>query len=447
MLSHAAALTRTMRPRIRWRMFAFLFAFGLIAYVQRNGVTVAAAQMMPQLHLTQLQIGWIEQAFVVGYALFQVPGGLIGQRFGARVAFTAFGIVAFAAAMTTPLAPQLLSGPALFVALLVAQFVLGLSQGGIFPVSNGVFEAWFPVRQWPQVNGWQNMGLNLGAAMTPPLIAALMTAMGWQWALAWSTLPPVVVVVLWAWYARDTPRQHPAVSAAEVAELGETVPSGADSGITVRRLLRLLAHRNTVLLAGSYLLMNYSFYLVSNWCFLYLIQQRHFSLLESGWLAMCPPIVAAAGAGAGGVITGRLCDRLGARWGFRGVPLVTLPVAGILLALAALAGNAYLAVAALTACFGFIEMNEAAYWAAAMAVGRSDTMAICGVLNTGGILGGIVGIPIVAYLSGHHAWSAAFAIGTASAIVGAVMWLGIDADQVITSEERPCAQAGAAIGG
>ncbi len=436
-----------MRPRIRWRIFAFLFAFGLIAYVQRNGVTVAAAQMMPQLHLTQLQIGWIEQAFVIGYALFQVPGGLIGLRFGARAAFTAFGIVAFAAAMTTPLAPEIVSGPALFVVLLGAQFVLGVAQGGIFPVSNGVFEAWFPVRQWPQVNGWQNMGLNLGAAMTPPLIAALMTAMGWQWALAWSTLPPIAVVLLWAWYARNTPREHPAVSAAELADLGDAAPPAGGGGITIGRLLRLLGHRNTVLLALSYFLMNYSFYLVSNWCFLYLIQRRHFSVLESGWLAMGPPIVAAIGAGAGGVITGRLCERLGARWGFRGVPLVSLPIAGLLLAVAALAGNPYVAVAALTACFGFIEMNEAPYWAAAMAMGRRDTMAICGVLNTGGILGGIVGIPIVAYLSGHHAWGTAFAIGRASAVVGALLWLAIDADQAITDENGACARAGAAVGG
>src|SRR5512146_2883842 len=114
MLSHAARVRSQpharMKPRIRWRVFAFLFAFGLIAYVQRTGVTVAAAQMMPQLHLTQLQIGWLEQAFVIGYALFQLPGGLLGQRFGARLAFTAFGIVAFIAVMTTPVAPEFLSG-------------------------------------------------------------------------------------------------------------------------------------------------------------------------------------------------------------------------------------------------------------------------------------------------------------------------------------------------
>jgi len=436
-----------MKLRIRWRIFAFLFGFGLIAYVQRTGVTVAAERMMPELHLSQLQIGLIEQAFVIGYALFQLPGGLLGQRFGARAAFTAFGIVAFAAVMATPVAPELLSGAALFAVLLGAQFLLGIAQAGIFPVSNGVFEAWFPARQWALALGAQNMGLNLGAALTPPLIAVLMSAVGWQQALAWSSIPPVVVIALWVWYARNSPREHPAVSSAELAELGDESTAAVNDKVTVRRLLRLLGHRSTMLLALSYLAMNYSFFLLSNWCFLYLIQERHFSVLQSGWLAMLPPIVAGVGSGVGGLTTGWLCKRYGAAWGYRGVPLVALPLVGVLLLIAVRASNAYVAVAALTACFGFVEINEAAYWAASMAVGRSDSMATGGVLNTGGSLGGIIGIPVVAYLSGRHAWGAAFAIGSACAVAAALLWLGIDADQTVTDERAARAQTGAPLAG
>ncbi|HTL93476.1 MAG TPA: MFS transporter [Steroidobacteraceae bacterium] len=435
-------------PRIRWRIFAFLFAFGLIAYVQRTGVTVAAERMMPELHLSQLQIGLIEQAFVIGYALFQLPGGLLGQRFGARAAFTAFGIVAFAAVMATPAAPELFNGAALFTVLLGAQFLLGIAQAGIFPVSNGVFEAWFPARQWALALGAQNMGLNLGAALTPPLIAVLMSAVGWQQALAWSSIPPVVVIALWVWYARNSPREHPAVSSAELAELGdEGAQTPVDDKVTVRRLLRLLGHRSTLLLALSYLAMNYSFFLLSNWCFLYLIQERHFSVLQSGWLAMLPPILAGVGSGVGGVTTGWLCKRYGATWGYRGVPLVALPLVGVLLLIAVETSNAFVAVAALTGCFGFVEINEAAYWAASMAVGRSDSMATGGVLNTGGSLGGIIGIPVVAYLSGRHAWGAAFAIGSACAVAAALLWLGIDAGQTVTSQSAARAEAGAPLAG
>jgi MFS family permease len=72
-----------------------------------------------------------------------------------------------------------------------------------------------------------------------------------------------------------------------------------------------------------------------------------------------------------------------------------------------------------------------------MAIGRSDSMATGGVLNTGGTLGGIIGIPVVAYLSGRHAWGAAFAIGSACAVAAALLWLGVDASEAVSGKERP----------
>jgi ACS family glucarate transporter-like MFS transporter len=431
---------RPVRVRIRWRIFGLLFVLGLIAYEQRVSVSIAAARMMPDLHLTQLQIGWIEQAFVIGYALFQLPGGLIGQRLGARFAMTLFGAVAFISIVAFPVAPAILGGTALFAVLVAAQLLLGMAQGGVFPVSTGVFETWFPVRQWSLVQGAQSMGADLGFAIAPPLISALMVSVGWQRALAWCSVPAVLVTALWAWYARNTPREHPAVSSAERAELGELANASVDARLSLPRLLRVLGHRNTVLLALSYLAMNYCFYLIANWCFLYLIEQRHFPVLESGWLSVAPPVAASLGAGIGGLVTGRLCRRIGPVWGFRAVPLVSLPLTAILLLGAMRTADPYLAVGALTVSFGCVELNEAAYWAAAMAVGRSDSMAVGGVLNTGGNLGGIIGIPLVAWLSGRQAWGAVFAIGSLCAVVAAALWLGIDADTAV-SGEAPAAPA------
>jgi ACS family glucarate transporter-like MFS transporter len=420
--------------RIRWRIFSFLFGFGFIAYVQQKSITVAAERMMPELGLSQLQIGWLEQAFVLGYAIFQMPGGVFGQRLGARRTFVIIGLTAFMATVATPLAPDLLSGRALFVALLAVQVLLGCSQGAIFPVSAGVFEAWFPPIRWSYVQGLQTMGLGLGAALTPPLIASLMTALGWQPALLLTSLPALVLIALWAWYGRNTPREHPSVSAQELAEIGadgvskDAAHGGADapSSISLRRLVHLVGNRSVLLLAASYMCMNYTFYLLSNWVFLYLVQERKFSLLESGWLAAAPPLAAAIGAGIGGVATGVCCKRFGARWGFRLVPLVAMPLVGGLLLLAVNATNPYLAVVALATCFGCVELTEGAFWGAGMTVGRGDTMSVCGFMNTGGNLGGIISIPIVAYFSGQHLWFTAFFIGTGFALVSAVAWLGID---------------------
>ena len=431
-----SAVARASAVRIRWRIFSLLFGFGFLAYFQQKSITVVAAQMMPDLHLSQFQISLIEWGFVLGYGFFQLPGGVFGQRQGARRTFVIIGLAAFLATIGMPLAPYMLSGAGLFAALLAAQLLLGCSQAAIFPVSAGVFEVWFPPRQWTSVQGLQTMGLALGAALTGPLLASLMSTMGWQRALLWVSLPAIGLIAVWAWYGRNTPREHPAVSTQELEEIGSQEVAPIDSKIGFRQLLRILENRNVLLLAVSYLCMNYSFYLLSNWVFLYLVQDRHFSLLESGWLSMAPPLAAAAGAGAGGVITGYLCRRHGNRWGYRLVPLIAMPIAGALLLISVSAANPYFALAGLAACFGAVELNEGAYWGAAMTVGRGDTMAVSGVMNTGGNLGGIIGIPIVGYLSGEHLWHAAFILGAVFSGLCAAAWLWIEVEQPVDAHSN-----------
>jgi MFS transporter, ACS family, glucarate transporter len=414
------------RVRVRWWIFLYLFGFGFVAYFQQRGITVASYQMMPQLHLTQEQIGWLLWWMLLGYTALQFPGGVIGQRVGARWMLVIISLLAFAATLGTPLLPLLLTGGALVAALLAAQLLLGASQGPIFPVCAGVFETWFPARQWPLVQGLQSMGLQLGAALTPPLIASLMSSFGWQRALAWSSLPVLALIGGWAWYGRDTPAEHPSVTQAELAELGPQAAERVDQAISWQRVWELMRNRDVLALTASYICMNYVFYLLANWSFLYLVQERHFTVLEGGWLASTPPLAAAIGAGVGGQLASVFGERYGVRNGLRIIPLLSLPAAGVLQLAAVFAANPYLAVVALALCFAAVELNEGPYWAAIMHVGRSDAMAAGGLLNTGGNFGGLICTPIVAYLSGHQAWTPAFLIGTGFAAVSAALWLVVD---------------------
>jgi sugar phosphate permease len=265
-------------------------------------------------------------------------------------------------------------------------------------------------------------------------VAYLMAAFGWQSALLWPELPVLAFIAVWAWYGRNTPAEHPRVTAEELSELGKNSAHATQTAISWRRLRRLLSNQSILLLTVSYICMNYVFYLIANWCFLYLVQERHFSLLEGGWLAAGPPLAAAVGAGIGGKLANDVCARVGFRWGFRLVPLIALPTAGVLLLATVHLSNPYGAVAALALCYGIIELTEGSYWAATMFVARADTMSAAGILNTGGNVGGLIGIPIVAYLSGHGAWTAAFSIGTLFSLFGAAAWLGIDATRPFAAD-------------
>jgi ACS family glucarate transporter-like MFS transporter len=427
------AAARPGRLPVRWWIFAFLFAVGFLEYLQQRGLTIAAARMIPELRLSQMQIGWLEQAFVIGYMLFQIPGGVLGQRWGGRWMFVVIvaGSVACITAMV--IAPDLLTGAAVFTVMFAAQFLMGVFQAPTFPVSTGLFETWFPPTRWGLVQGLQTMGLGFGGALAPPFVATLMTAFGWQKALLCTALPAIPLVLWWAWYGRNSPREHPRVSEHELAQLGDR-SAEANSRVTLGEMLAILSDRHVLLLSCSYFSMNYVFYLLGNWCFLYLVQERHFSVLESGWLATAPPVAAGIGAGLGGVLASYLYVRLGIRRGLRLTPLLALPAAGLLMLLAVHAGSAYLAIGLLAVCYGLVELTEGSFWSAAMTIGRRNTMAVGGVLNTGGSLGGVVGIPIVAWLSGHGDWNTCFFIGTGFALVTAVFWLFIDAEHVAGSD-------------
>jgi ACS family glucarate transporter-like MFS transporter len=419
--------------RIRWWIFAFMFAFAMLSYIQRQSVAVAAENIMGSLHLTQWQIGMLNAAFTTAYALAQLPGGVIGQRFGARLTYVAVGVVGLIATLATPIAPVVLTGTALFVALLIAQSVLGVSQGPVFPMFAAVAEAWFPVNRWAMVNGLQTSGMLLGGALTSILVVLLTRSFGWQGALLSIALPVALVTIGWGWYGRNTPREHPSVTRAELEELGEVATEVA-APMTLRRLTKVVGDRNVLLLAFSYACMNYAFYLISSWSFLYLVQVRHFSGIESGLVGMVPWFGAAIGSAAGGVISDRLAERLGPRWGYRLVPLLTLPIVAVLLLVTISVTNPYAAVVTLAATFAAVEVNEGAYWAATMRVAHADAGAATGVLNTGGNAGGIICQPIVAWLSGHGDWNAAFVTGSVFALVAAGLWLLVKADQRVVVE-------------
>ncbi len=413
--------------RVRWLVLALLFGFAFTGYVQRTSVAIAAARIMPELGLTQTQVGWLFTAFLFSYSVFQLPGALVGQRFGPRLTLTGLGLATVLASGATVAAPSLASGAALFASLLLARLLLGVAQAALFPVISGGIRGWFPLRAWATAQGLIVTGLWLGAAATPPLVASLMLHHGWRLALLGVSAPSLLLVMLWHAFARDRPADHPAVGAAELSELDGN-PAAAPAGpITLRRLQRVLADPQILRITASYFVMNYVFYLVTFWSFLYLIQDRRLTALESGWLASLPFLVAGAASAAGGGIADRLRARFGDRIGMRVLPLAGLPSAAAFLYLTVRAESPYWAVGALCIGFGCVEITEASFWGATMRLAPSDTMAATALLNTGGNLGGVVATPIIAALSAAHGWPAVFATGAATAIGSAALWLTIDA--------------------
>jgi MFS family permease len=420
--------------RVRWSIFACLFGFAFLGYMQRTGIAIAAEPMMQEFGLGQVALGWLLTAFLLGYTFCQIPGAILGEYLGPGRTLTAIGAATIVATCATALMPRLVSITAVVASLVAARLLLGVAQAALFPVASGAIRNWFPVRSWGFAQGLLVTGIWLGSAVTPPLISALLLAVGWRGALLAACVPSLILVMWWQHDATDYPAQHRAVGAEELLELSAQGTRPPEEQLNLRRIAHLLVDRKILLVTASYFLSNYAFYLVTFWSFLYLRQERHMTVLESGWLASLPFLTAAFASAAGGRLSDRLIARFGTGWGARALPVIALPCVGLFLWLTGVAADAYFAVAALCLAFGCSELTEGPFWSMTMRLAGADSMAATAVLNTGGNLGGVVATPAIAALSAVHEWRVVFALGALTSVAAAALWFWVDIAQ---PTERP----------
>ena len=183
----------------RWGILGLLFAISAVTYMDRVNISVTARQMMPAYGLTDQDMGYIFSAFVFGYALCQIPGGWLGDRWGARVVLAAalvwwsFFTALTAVAATLPLAAMV----GTVGALIVVRFLLGVGEAVALPNFNRAVADWIPPAQRGLGIGIAIGGIGVGAAITPPLASWVMVNYYWQTVFYLSALIGLVVALLW----------------------------------------------------------------------------------------------------------------------------------------------------------------------------------------------------------------------------------------------------------
>ena len=386
---------------------------------------------MHDLGMNEYELGMVFSAFAAGYAIFQFPGGIFGDRFGPRFTITAMAIAWALLTVVTALIPgtDVWSTGTIVMALIVTRFLVGVTHAPFFPVTiGGTIASWFPVKQWGLPNGLSSTGLTLGAAATAPIVVWLMADYGWRGALLITAPTALIVAVLFHWYVTDDPKDHPRMSAAELALIKSDQPP-AGGGAEKGAWKLALKNKNVLLITISYFCSSYVFYLFFNWFFYYLVDVKGFSAADAGMLTAALWILGAIGATAGGFICDIMVRRLGIRLGPRYMTMTALILSATFLYFGATSDSVVITVTMLCICFGFNQLTEAPFWVATMAVSGRHAAITTGVLNTGGNLPGIVGgmmVPVTANLLG---WPAAMVTGSVFMIIGALLWIFVRADE------------------
>src|SRR6202158_1237285 len=164
---------RTRRSMGRWYILVLISVMYLITYLDRVNISVAAPGISQEFCFGKITMGVIFSAFVWAYALFQVPGGWLGDRFGARTVLTI--IVTYWSIMTAATA-MAFSATSFFV----VRFLFGIGEAGAFPVATRAMQNWYPKQERGFVQGITHSASRLGAAIAPPIVVLIMTAFNWQ---------------------------------------------------------------------------------------------------------------------------------------------------------------------------------------------------------------------------------------------------------------------------
>ena len=168
--------------RIRWKIGGLLCTVAVVNFFQRVNISVAGDSIMKDFHLTQTQMGTVFSAFVLGYTLFQVPGGMLADRFGPRrvlgCAIATWGIFTFLSGMIGGI--SLLTGLSVLNALIALRFLFGIFQAPIFPTSTRTVTNWFPLSERARANGLALSGISIGSFLVPPLVSWMILRWSWQ---------------------------------------------------------------------------------------------------------------------------------------------------------------------------------------------------------------------------------------------------------------------------
>src|SRR5579884_3306391 len=256
--------------RVRWALIFWMFVMSAIAYLDRVNISIAGQAIANEFHLNTVQLGWVFSAFVLGYALFQAPGGRLADRFGPRRTLT-FGVVWWGI-FTALTASVPAIGGALAI-LIAVRFALGMGEAVVYPASNRLVAKWIPSQERGIANGWIFAGVGAGAGITPPLITLIIVNYGWRWSFWVSALIGCAAGVVWYLLARDTPAEHPLTSAAERAHIESGLPQPP---LEVRTLpwSTIFGSREVMAITLSYFAYGYAAYIFFTWFFIYLRSAR-----------------------------------------------------------------------------------------------------------------------------------------------------------------------------
>jgi MFS family permease len=409
-------------------IFALACATSWLLYLHRYTWGVLKPYFREEHGLSDVELGWLDSAFLATYAFGQVPGGLAGDLFGPRAVLSVIILVWSLAAVAV-------AWPANFWGLFGVRAGFGLAQAGAYPVLSKVTRNWFPGSVRTSVQGLVTAFGRVGAACSSLILATFLIGMlGLSWPVAlWVMAAPGVVLAAAVWVAaRNSPREHPWTNPAEqvLVQGGAAPPAG-----------RALLYLNGAALFSLAMMLAYSFLstfqdqLFVFWIPSFLKEGRGLGDVEMGLYTTLPLLGGAAGGILGGVLNDVLLRRLGSRrWARSSIALTGKLVAAGLIALSVQVPDGRQAMVILFVARLFGDWGLTTLWGTITDTAGRASATVFGLVNTLGAVGGFLAGPVLGYLKEQHGWEGLFLGAALCSLLAGLCWLFIDCTRRLVAD-------------
>jgi MFS transporter, ACS family, glucarate transporter len=405
-----------------------------LTYLDRVNVSSAAAGFGSEFGLSSTQIGLVFSAFAYPYLVFQIMGGWLADRFGARRTLIACGLVWAAATVLTGMAGGLAS-------LLAARLLLGLGEGATLPAASTAMSRWVPRGKRGYAQGVTHAAARIGNAAAPTVVVAIMTARGWRESFYVCAGISFVWVIVWALAYTEYPKDHPRITADELSELSTAARPGDAHQVPWGRLLRRMAPVTIV-----YFCYGWTLWLFLSWLPQYFLHSYGLNLKQSALFSSSVFFAGVIGDTLGGMVTDRLLRRTGSLQLARSRMVCVCMAASLASLVPLLFVHAPdVALACLSLGFFFAEMTIGPMWAVPMDIAPDYAGTACGIMNTGSALAAIVSPVVSGFLIDRFAnWELPFIGSMVLMGAGVILSFGMRPEarfEHLPSEQRTSALA------
>ena len=396
------------------RLVLLLLMVASAGYVGRVAITVVAPGIIKEFGLTPAEMGTVFSAFLVGYTLFQLPSGALADRVSAR---PIFAVVCVGWSLLTVLTALVgWPNPGLKLALIelwIIRAMFGVVAAPTYPTSGRTLAVTIPASLQARANSVVLSSVGIGSAVTPLLLAPIASRYGWRDALLVPVALCSIAGLLWWWLV---PRDLPA----------HATPAAVANGHDARDAEESPLHTSSFwFLFASYFLQAYLGYIFVFWFFLYLVQVRHFDVLNAAAFTALPWVATIFAIPLGGVLSDAALIRWGPAWGRRVVPMIALSTASLFLVIGARTPSPSVAVGSLTVCTVLVLCTEGPFWATMTHLAGKRSGLAGGAMNFGGNIGGLISPTLTPWLADRIGWEQTLTLTAGLAIVAGALWLGV----------------------